>query len=91
MQINEFSMQIKNMIVDPDEDDDRYVKDSGLFQQVVIFKNANYDSNAHPKFLISGNQEYFDKLFYLLSMENPTLIEPTWELLSKIPVSAKLQ
>ena len=32
MQMNEFIMQIKNMIVDPDEDDDRYVKDSGLFQ-----------------------------------------------------------
>lgn len=31
MQINEFLMSIKNMIIDPDEDDDRYVKDSGMF------------------------------------------------------------
>jgi hypothetical protein len=30
MQINEFTMTIKNSYIDPDEDDDKYIKDVGL-------------------------------------------------------------
>jgi hypothetical protein len=55
MQINEFSMTIKNVFVDPDEDDDRYIKDIGLIQSAIIMKNPNYNPDGHPKFLISNN------------------------------------
>lgn len=50
-----------------------------------------YNPDNHPKFLISNNHSNYDKLFYLLSKENPSLIETTWDLLSKLPVNAKLE
>lgn len=53
MQVNEFIMHIKNSYVDPDDDDERYIKDVGLIQSVVIAKNVNYDPEKHPKYLIS--------------------------------------
>lgn len=46
-------MHIKNSYVDPDDDDERYIKDVGLIQSVVIAKNVNYDPEKHPKYLIS--------------------------------------
>lgn len=91
MQINEFTMNIKNSYVDPDEDDERYIKDVGLIQSVIIQKNPQYNPEDHPKYLISNNQANYDKLFYLLSKDKPQLIETTWDLLSKLPVNAKLQ
>jgi len=48
-------MQIKNSYVDPDEDDDKYIKEVGLIQSVVIQKNNSYNPENHPKFLISNN------------------------------------
>lgn len=84
-------MQIKNSIVDPDEEDDKYIKEVGNIQQVLIQKNPSYNPDNHPKFLLANNQDYFDKLFYLLSTENITLVEPVWELLMKLPVNNKLQ
>ena len=42
MQINEFVMGIRNNYVDPDDDDDKYIKDIGLNQSystVVIHRN----------------------------------------------------
>ena len=90
MQINEFMMNIKNSFVDPDEDDDKYIKEIGMIQNVIIFKNNHYNPQNHPKYLISNNQVNYDKLFYLLSKDKPLLIEPTWDLLSKLPVNAKL-
>jgi hypothetical protein len=86
-------MNIKNSFVDPDEDDDRYIKDIGLIQNVIIQRNPQYSPDNHPKFLISGNQAYYDKLFHLLSRRDsaPALVEITWDLLQKIPVNARLQ
>lgn len=83
-------MSIKNAYMDPEEDDDKYIKDIGLIQQVLIQKNPLYNPDTHPKFMISNNQQYFEKLFYLLNTDNITLIEPTWDLLMKLPVNAKL-
>lgn len=34
--MNEFVMSIKNSYVDPDEEDDKYIKDVGAIQQVLI-------------------------------------------------------
>lgn len=51
--INEFNMWIKQQYVDSDEDDDKYIRDIGIIQQVVIQKNPNYKPDQHPKLLIS--------------------------------------
>lgn len=81
-QINQFHMVIKNTFVDPDEDDDRYMRDQGLIQQVIIQLNKAYIPDKHPKLLISQKQENYDKLFSLLSKDTkPHLIEQTWDLL----------
>ena len=73
---------MKNHEVDPDEEDDRYMREFGLVPQVVVTKNEKYIPENHPKFLISQKQENYDKLFALLSKETKShLIEGTWELL----------
>ena len=41
-QINEFIMVLKNQLVDPDEDDDRILREFGLIQTVYIQKNSKY-------------------------------------------------
>lgn len=64
-------MIIKNVYYDPDEDDDRYIKEIGYLQTVIISKNPSYNPENHPKFLISNVQANYDKLFYLLSKDNP--------------------
>ena len=47
--INEFLFQMKNVLVDPDEDDDKYFKEfGGLAGQVFIIKNANFDRKEPP-------------------------------------------
>jgi hypothetical protein len=77
--------------VDPDEDDDRYLKEFGFVQSIIIQKNTQYNKDNHPKFLISKKQENYDKLFSLLSKDSKShLIEATWDLLQKLPVNQKL-
>jgi len=42
--------------------------------------------------LISQKQEYYDKLFGLLSRDSQSqLVQETWDLLQKLPVNTKLQ
>ena len=53
MHINEFIMTIKNSYVDPDEDDEKLLRECGAIQNVIIQKNVQYNPNNHPKFLIS--------------------------------------
>jgi hypothetical protein len=75
-------MVIKNQMVDPDEDDDRLLREFGLIQNVFIQKNSQYIPENHPKYLISKKQENYDKLFTLLSKDTKShLIEATWDLL----------
>mmetsp|Transcript_9591 Transcript_9591/g.9231 ORF Transcript_9591/g.9231 Transcript_9591/m.9231 type:complete len:440 (+) Transcript_9591:490-1809(+) len=91
-QMSEFYMQIRNMTIDPEEDDDRYLRDLGQFSQVLVIRNPAYSSENHPKNIISNNQVYFEKLFSILSLKQQgSLIEQTWDLLTKLPVNAKLQ
>jgi hypothetical protein len=74
-------MQMKSGYVDPDEDDDRYVKDHDMSLQVLLSPNITYDKSAHPKYLLSANQVYFDQLFSLLTKNSGTLTESVWNLL----------
>jgi hypothetical protein len=60
-------MSIRNGIIDPDTDDDTYIKDVGQVTQVLIQRNQLYIPEHHPKNLISNKQQYFDKLFSILS------------------------
>ena len=42
--------------------------------------------------MISQKQEYYDKLFGLLSRDSQSqLVQETWDLLQKLPVNTKLQ
>lgn len=78
---NEFHMQLKSGYVDPDEDDDRYVKDHDMSLQVLLSPNLTYDKSAHPKYLLAANQIYFDQLFALLTKNSGRLTEVVWSLL----------
>lgn len=60
MELNEFHMQMKSGVVDPDRDDDRYVKDHEMSLHIHLAPNPAYDRKAHPKFLIAANQVYFE-------------------------------
>jgi hypothetical protein len=46
-------MGIKNTLVDPDEEDDKLLRDYGLVQSILIQKNTNYNPDLHPKRMIS--------------------------------------
>lgn len=94
LDLNEFEMRLRRAyvtIVDPDEDDDRYVKDHGIGSQIFLTKNASYDKQGHPKHLIAGKQEYFELIFTLLAKGTQKVIEPVWALLQKLPVNKNLQ
>ena len=66
----EFLMRLKQGMVNLDEDWDTYVKDHGMSPTIWLLPNLKYDKEAHPKYLMSGNQEYFDLLFSLLAKSN---------------------
>lgn len=55
LELNEFHLKLKNGLVDPDEDDERYVKDHGMSPQILLLPNAAYDKRGHPKYLIAAN------------------------------------
>jgi hypothetical protein len=90
LELNEFQLRLKQGLVDPDEDDDRYVKDHGMSPQIYLLPNQAYDKQGHPKYLVAENQQYFELLFALLAKSSASLVEPVWELLQKLPVNAKL-
>lgn len=58
--------------------------------QILLIPNSTYDKQGHPKYLVARNQGYFELLFALLAKNSPSLVEPVWELLQKLPVNAKL-
>ncbi|CDW78729.1 UNKNOWN [Stylonychia lemnae] len=90
LQINEFTMSLRNSFVDQDEDDNKLVKEFGVIQSVFISKNASYNADNHPKNIIASNQANYETLFFLLSKDNPQLVETAWDLLQKLPVNVKL-
>ena len=79
--MNEFVLRLKQGPVDPDEDDDKYVRDHGMSPQMYLLPNQAYDKLGHPKYLVAQNQQYFDLLFSLLAQSSAVLLEPVWELL----------
>lgn len=56
LELNEFQLRLKQGPVDPDEDDDRYVRDHGMSPQIYLLPNAGYDKRGHPKYLMAENQ-----------------------------------
>ncbi len=52
---NEFLMHTKSHYIDPDEEDDKYIKDLGYLQGIFLMNNPNYIKDAHPKLLIGSN------------------------------------
>ena len=81
-QVNEFNMGIKNNLVDPDEEDDKLLREYGIIQSIVIIKNPAYNPDMHPKKMISQKQENYDKLFSLLTKDSKShLVEAAWDLL----------
>lgn len=93
LELNEFDIYFeKNQFIDPEWDDDRYIKDYSydIPSQVYLTHNKHYDKKAHPKYLLTTNQVYFDLLFSLLSKNNAQLTEYVWNLLQKLPVNSKL-
>ena len=88
LDLNQFILSVKQRIVDPDEDDDRYAKESpALLQKAVIRRNPDYDPAMHPKFLIAENQDYFNAIFQMLQGSSPELCESVWSLINKLPQS----
>lgn len=86
LEINQFVLSIKNTNVDPDNDDDRYIKDiQGFSQKCSIKRKASYDPLLHPKFLLAKNQDNFNLIFSMLQANSPQLCEPVWALISKLP------
>ena len=53
LEINEFHLKFKNGLVDPDEDDDKYVKEHGISAQIWLINNLAYNKLNHPKYIIS--------------------------------------
>jgi hypothetical protein len=93
LQINEFVMIIRSNQIDPDTDDDTYIKDvQGMFNQVTIKANKHYHRNLHPKYLISQNERYFNTVFALLRDQNvdAATTELVWALITRLPVNQSL-
>mmetsp|Transcript_15515 Transcript_15515/g.21028 ORF Transcript_15515/g.21028 Transcript_15515/m.21028 type:complete len:132 (-) Transcript_15515:47-442(-) len=58
--INEFNILLKSNMIDPDIDDDKYIRDiNQLPKKFSIERNTNYDPALHPKYLLAKNQENF--------------------------------
>ena len=93
LDLNEFHLKVLNKLVDPDEDDDQYVRDHGMSQTIHCVHNPLYKKTEHPKFLLAQNKAHFALLFFLLSPHasgSSKLVEPVWELLQKLPVNKEL-
>ena len=73
-------MRMQDAYIDPDIDDDSYVKDHNM-GHILMTPNKYYDKRAHPKFMLAANQKYFDQLFSLLSKSPANLTESVWNLL----------
>ena len=90
IQIAEFKMIIKNQEMDPDIDDDTYIKDVlGLFNQVTMKANANYSRALQPKYSLAQSEKHFNTIFSMLknNSEDPSLTELVWALISRLPTN----
>ena len=77
---------VKNALVDPDVDDDRYIKDlNPIPQKVTIRRSLSYEPAAHPKYLLAKNQDNFQVIFSMLWTSAPDLCESVWSLIAKLP------
>ena len=87
-------MLIKQQIIDPELEDDKYLRDyqtTGMFNTVLLKRNTQYNPLSHPKFLISNNQEYFQRIFDMLDTSSQTKADQVWDLIQKLPINQLLQ
>ena len=88
MQQNEFLMIIKNQVIDPELEDEKLMRDiPGMFQTVQLKRNLNYNPLSHPKFLISNNQQNFERIFDMLQNSSQAKADQVWDLIQKLPVN----
>jgi len=92
LQQNEFIMLLKNQqLIDPETDDDKFMKDfPGMFSHVAIKRNTSYDPALHPKYLISENLEYFERIFDMLKTSQVSKLDSIYGLFVKLPVNKTL-
>jgi len=86
-------MLLKNqMLVDPETDDDKFMKDlPGMFTLVSIKRNTKYDPTLHPKYLISEDQSYFERIFGMLKTSQVSKLDSIYGLFVKLPVNRTLR
>ena len=78
--------------MDPEIDDDKFMKDfPGMFSHVAIKRNTSYDPAQHPKFLISENLEYFERIFDMLKTSQVSKLDSIYDLFVKLPVNKTLK
>lgn len=87
LELNQFHLYIRQQPIDPDDDDDFVKEYSQYLQMVQIRTNKFYDPTQHPKYLISGNQTYFNTIFSMLKTDKPELLLPVWDLIQRLPVN----
>lgn len=86
VQVNEFSMVMRNVLIDPDIEDDKYLKDiNGLSHKALIKRNNAYQPQLHPKFILAKEQQHFSTIFSMLQGSSPELCIPVWSLINKLP------
>ena len=65
--INQFHLCFKNMVVDPDADDEKFFRElTNIPTKCNIKLNQHYDPRAHPKYALAKSQEYFSVIFSML-------------------------
>ena len=63
----------------------------GMFANVTIRQNPAYNPSSHPKFLISENQEYFEKIFGMLRTAPVDKLDNLYSLFIKLPTNQALR
>ena len=59
----------------------------GMFANVTIRQNPVYNPSSHPKYLISENQEYFEKIFGMLRTAPVDKLDNLYSLFVKLPTN----
>jgi hypothetical protein len=86
LSVNEFALYANNKLI-TQEDNETLIKEIGFGTMFFISSKTihNFMSEHHPKNILVGNQEFFNKMFGLLSNDEEYEVESIWKLLMKLP------
>lgn len=84
LSVNEFALYVNQKQITP-EDDDQMIREIGFSCVYVIKKIQNFMTDQHPKNLLVGDIEFFNRMFDLLSNDEDYDVENIWKLLMKLP------